>query len=364
MNQRERFLRTMRFQSPDRAPLWFPWLYASTVRRWRAEGLPADARLEQLFGCDTFLDVDLCCGFSPPLEQRVLAQDERFTVKTDVTGATVRVFRDDPDESMPFFVSRAVSDRKSYERLRDRLRLNAGSRFPADWATRCRLWEHRSVPLRFWGNGQSRREAGFFGPLRDLMGLKALLYALYNEPGFVERMMDDRAELLLEILAKVLDDAEVDFFVFWEDMACNTGPLISPEMFRKFLVPRYRKVTDLLRSRGVDVIIVDSDGDIRELIPLWLEAGVNGMLPFEVTAGMDVVALRRQYGRDLLMIGGVDKKELVKGPRSIDAEIERIRPVLSTGGYIPFPDHIVPHDTALGNLLHYLERLGRVLEEG
>jgi hypothetical protein len=364
MTQRERFLRTMRFQSADRPPLWFPWLYASTLRRWHAEGLPAEPRLEQLFGCDAFLDVDLCCGYSPALEQRVLAQDERYTVKTDVTGATVRVFHDDPDESMPFFLARAVSDRTSYEALRARLRLNAGSRFPPDWATRCLLWKHRSVPLRFWGDAASRREAGFFGPLRDLMGLEPLLYAMYDDPGLVERMMDDRADLLLQILAKVLDAAEVDFFVFWEDMACNTGPLISPEMFRRFLVPRYRRVTDLLRSRGVDVIIVDSDGDIRELIPLWLEAGVNGMLPFEVTGGMDVVALRRQYRRDLLMIGGVDKKQIVKGPRAIDAEIERVRPVLASGGYIPFPDHVVPHDVSLVDFLYYLERMDRVMEAG
>ena len=101
-------------------------------------------------------------------------------------------------------------------------------------------------------------------------------------------------------------------------MAYCAGPLISPKMFRQFMIPRYRRITDLARSRGIDTIFVDSDGDVSQLIPLWLAAGVNGVYPMEVAAGMDVVALRRQYGKDLLMTGGIDKRVLAQDRRAID----------------------------------------------
>jgi uroporphyrinogen decarboxylase len=145
--------------------------------------------------------------------------------------------------------------------------------------------------------------------------------------------------------------------VFWEDMAYKNGPLISPELFKKFMVPQYRKVTDFLRSRGVDIILVDSDGDVSKLIPLWLEAGVNGVWPFEVQCGMDVVSLGKQYGNDLLMVGGIDKRVLSQGKKEIDEEIRRIYPLLSKGGYIPWTDHSIPPNVPLENFLYYMTRL-------
>ncbi|MCD6505245.1 hypothetical protein J7M22_01340 [Candidatus Poribacteria bacterium] len=89
--------------------------------------------------------------------------------------------------------------------------------------------------------------------------------------------------------------------------------------------------------------------NVEELIPLWLECGVNGVYPMEVAAGMDVVKLRRKYGRDLLMMGGIDKRALAKGRDAIDEELRRIGSILDKGGYIP-PD--VPYE----NFRYYWER--------
>jgi len=122
------------------------------------------------------------------------------------------------------------------------------------------------------------------------------------------------------------------------------------------MIPRYARITELAHARGCDTIFVDSDGDVSELIPLWLEAGVNGVYPMEVAAGMDVGELRNQYGKDLLMTGGIDKRALARGPDAIDAELERRMPVAEKGGYIPHLDHNIPHDVSYEAFAYYWRR--------
>jgi uroporphyrinogen decarboxylase len=77
------------------------------------------------------------------------------------------------------------------------------------------------------------------------------------------------------LLPRVIGDAPLSAIFFWEDMCYRGGPLISPAMFREFMLPRYKRITELARSLGIDVIFVDSDGDVSELIPLWLESGIS-----------------------------------------------------------------------------------------
>jgi uroporphyrinogen decarboxylase len=151
----------------------------------------------------------------------------------------------------------------------------------------------------------------------------------------------------------------------WEDMAYNAGPLLSPTHFERYLVPQYQRITSLLRRYGVDVIWVDCDGLIDSLIPLWLKAGVNCMFPIEVgTWNADPVKLRAQYGKDLLMMGGMDKHLLQHGPAAIEREIRRLTPLVESGGYIPMPDHRVPPDVPLENYLFYCQKIREIWGRG
>ena len=111
----------------------------------------------------------------------------------------------------------------------------------------------------------------------------------------------------------------------------------------------------------IEAIFVDSDGNIEELIPLWLEAGINGMYPLEVAAGMDAVKLRREYGRDLLMTGNIDKRVLARDKAAIDRELEAKMPLASQGGFIPHLDHSIPHDVPYENFAYYWERKKELL---
>lgn len=130
--------------------------------------------------------------------------------------------------------------------------------------------------------------------------------------------------------------------------------MISPAHFAEYMVPCYRKITDLLREHGVDVVIVDCDGNINEIAHLWVEAGVNVMFPLEIRGGTDPRALRDAMGERVLLLGGVDKTTLIDGPDAIDGELRRIAPLAAEGGYIPHVDHRCPPDVSLANYRHYL----------
>jgi uroporphyrinogen decarboxylase len=134
-------------------------------------------------------------------------------------------------------------------------------------------------------------------------------------------------------------------------------------MVKKYFVPRYKKINDLLRKNNVDVIFLDSDGDIHELIPLFLDSGINGVLPIEVNAGMDVVKLRKEYKNDLLLLGGIDKMEIARGKEAIKAEVDsKIKPIIDIGGFIPTIDHLAPPDISLEDFKYYIDLKKEILK--
>jgi hypothetical protein len=149
----------------------------------------------------------------------------------------------------------------------------------------------------------------------------------------------------------------LDFCYLWEDIAYKSGPLFSPKIMHELMVPRWQIFTEFLRNNGVSMILVDCDGNIADLLPLVLEGGCNTMLPFEVAAGNDVVAVRKKYGKNLTIIGGIDKRALARGKMEIDAELERVRPLLAEGGYFPTLDHYAPPDISFENYMYYKIRL-------
>jgi hypothetical protein len=152
----------------------------------------------------------------------------------------------------------------------------------------------------------------------------------------------------------------VDLAWWWEDMCYNRGPLISPRIFRDLMVPRYHRITEALRMRGIEINVLDCDGRINELVPGWLEAGINCMFPLEV-AHTDAYALRSEFP-SVLLLGGVDKIALIAGKQAIDAEMKRLRPLVDLGRYVPCVDHRVPPDVTYDNYLYYLEAKERLLE--
>jgi len=361
--------------------IWRQGGYEGPELGWHGEGLA------QRFGLDELLRVDPWYGPVPEFEYQVLEEDERVKLYVNHEGIVMREFKEHSDTSMPQFVRFPVQTPEDFEKLAaERLVLNREARFPDSWQRQVAAGRLHSVagaanitagdlpsgeppagapagvdehPRLCWAD----RWGGFFGSLRNMLGVEGLCLAFYDQPALVERMMEQRADSIIEITDEVLRHTDFEVFWYWEDMAYNHGPLVSPELYRKFALKHYRRVNDWLRSRGIRHIGLDSDGDVRSLIPVWLEAGLDMLWPFECQSGMDVVEVRRTYGHDLIVMGGIDKRAVARGGDVMHRAVDRVMPLVEDGGYIPELDHSVPPDVSWPAFCDYIDylklRLGR-----
>jgi uroporphyrinogen decarboxylase len=123
-----------------------------------------------------------------------------------------------------------------------------------------------------------------------------------------------------------------------------------------------KRVVAFYKSHGVRYVSVDTDGNPGPLIPMLMEAGVDLIWPLERAADQDPVRLRKKFGRTLRLSGGVDKRELAKGPEAIDAHLRQLQPLVAEGGFIPTVDHTVSPDISWGNFEHYIEAKKKILK--
>jgi uroporphyrinogen decarboxylase len=370
MNTRERFLAVMDFGPVDRALLWESPCWAGTLRRWYGEGLPrrtgcpdelADGQtapsedMRRFFQLDPPLQmVPLEVYIYPPFEEKILEDHGDWVLKVDKWGVTLRQAVN--GKSLPDFVSGPVSTREDWEQLKaERLRPTLRDRLGENWPTIRDKLRRRDYPLAIGG------DVGFFGMLRFMMGVEPLLLAYYDQPDLIRDMVSYLADFYVSLFDQALDELDVDAAIMWEDMCYKTGPLISPDMFRRFMLPAYQQVTSMLRSRGVRHVIADTDGNCWSLLPLFVEAGVTGLYPFEVAAGMDVTQVRDKFGR-LQILGGIDKRAIAAGPSAIDAELQAKVPfMLKRGGYVPHVDHGIAPDISWDHFVYYRSRLNEMI---
>ena len=364
MTDRERLHATMSYEPVDRGIYGVHTAgWPETIERWKTEGLDPNVDIAK-WTLEKFPDRDRWEWKGhwffpfPPYEKKIVSEDARTVLYINHEGILMRERKDQPFSSMPQFVKFPVETEEEFLAFqRERLQPNFEERLGEDQMAVLKSYKTRDFPLIVI----SDRWGGFFGPIRNLTGVEKLCMLFYDNIKFVEMMMDTIADFIIAMLEKLFTYTDIDVFGFWEDMAYKTGPLISPEFVKKYMVPRYRRVTDYLRSKGVKWIALDSDGMVNDLLPHWLDAGINTIYPFEPQAGMDVIDVRRRFGRDLRMWGGVDKRVLAKGKQHIDDELKRVRPLIEEGGYVAHPDHSLPPDVPFENFLYFMDKLRGVV---
>ena len=357
MNDRERFLAIAR--GDLRGELLLPfnlnygWFIDETLARWRGEGLPADVDLAAHFG---FTKMDMTGGAPysvlPPFPEEALAEDEETRTFRDGCGVVQRVFKHETGSKMPQWLDYPIKTRADWLRFRGRLDPETPGRYPTDWEQARRGWEARDFPLGL-------APGSFFGhTLQRWVGTEQLCLMFYDNPTLVEEMLEYLESFFLRLAGRYLEQGVVfDYASFGEDIAYKGRSFMSPAMFRRFFQPHYVRICAAMRSHGIETIFVDSDGDIAELIPLWLEVGINGFSPLEVAAGMDALALQREYGAQVVLVGNIDKRALIAGPQAIDVEVEKVRRLLGRGRYFPAVDHSVPQDVTYEHFVYLLDRL-------
>jgi uroporphyrinogen decarboxylase len=193
------------------------------------------------------------------------------------------------------------------------------------------------------------------GRIRDMLTFEGIAFAIFDYPDMLEDMVETACVLTEDFLDQVLGRIDFDYASGWEDICFKNGPIVTMEFFREVVVPRYKRIGRRLHQHGIDLWYTDCDGDVRPLLPGFLEAGINCLFPYEVNSCAHVVELLDEYGKDLRIMGGVDKMELAKGPAAIQAYLESLAPAVERGGYIPFCDHRCPPNVKPQDYLYYLD---------
>ncbi|NLV91580.1 MAG: hypothetical protein GX030_04195 [Firmicutes bacterium] len=371
MTERERYVATMTFGTPDKIPFQPGGPRESTLATWRTQGLPAEGHWYQHLMEELGIDyqppgpkVDPGVSFImiPTFEEKVLEHKDGHYIVQDWMGAITEI-SDEYDYTylrMPKdFVTRKwhkfpVETREDWEKMKPRYDPASPGRFPEDFAQRAQLLENRDYPVSVSVNGP-------FWQLREWLGFTNLCIKLVEEPDFIREMIGFWIQFVEQVLEKMLASFVPDAVWIHEDMAYKAHSMISPAMTREFLMPAYQRWEKLLRRHQVPVIALDSDGYVGELIPIWIEAGINCSGPNEVAAHNDIVEYRRLYGTKMAYTGGIDKRAIAKGGKAMEEEVMRVvPPLLEQGGFIPGCDHGVPPDISWPNFVAYARLLAQL----
>ena len=369
MTNRERFFETLAFGKPDRVFYKFGWPRASTSAAWRLQGLPrlkGKAGFGQRSGYDDLVGADLLergvpveAGPIPAFEEKVLEETEHGEIRQESSGIIVHDAGkrlNTPGFRTRIFVSHPVRDRGDWLEMRPRFDPSTEGRYPQDWDQLVKRHRRREFPIL-------QHVPGLYLQVRDWLGFDRLSVMFYDDPDLVHEMMEHVTVFLIELLQRAMSDGMIDAVMFSEDMAYKTACMISPAMFEEFMLPRYRRLVRAIENAGVAVVLVDSDGHIGELIPLWIDAGVDGTWPIEIAAGNDPVAYRKRFGKKVALWGGIDKREIRSREQVYREVMGKVPWLIDQGGYIPKIDHGIPPDVPLRGFLYMCEVIKAIAEE-
>jgi hypothetical protein len=331
MNARTRFLETLHFGHPDRVPYYDHEIRKSVVTRWQRAGLPLDVSVERFFNLDRW-DV-LTAHEEPCLNVRPI-----------------------PEFRGP------LRGRADFERLWAAYDPRTPGRYPREWDGMARAWRSRDYPVGItaWRGMLLSLAVGGWSSLEDVM------YGVYDHPGLIDEAMAHVTDFMLALIEKALNEVRFDFALLSEPIASLHAPVVGPATYRRHVLPGLRRVVERLRAAGIDIFILNTHGAAKPIIPLALDAGVNTLwIGSARAAGIEYLELRKRFGKDLRLIGGLDVRVLEQGRKAIEKEILSVVPaLLEQGGYVPMVDERVRSQISLEHYSYYRELIRRLAEGG
>ncbi len=381
MNHRERLHALLHGQAYDRLPIvHFGW-WDETIAMWRDEGhIPGDlaeayfdaARRGMADGSDADRAITALMGFDynyftvlftksglnmlyPKFERKIVRELEGGACHV-MNEDGVIVLQKEGAHGIPAEIDHTLRDRASWEEhYKPRLQWSE-DRIDAERLARVIAeQEDRQFPLGIYCGS-------VMGQVRDWFGIEGLSYLYVDDEDLFVEIVETLGELQYTVVKRTLESgARFDFGHFWEDIAFKNGPLVVPSVFDEVAGPIYRRITDLLGRYGIDIVSLDCDGVPDKLLPTWLHNGVNTMFPIEVgTWGGSIAPWRAQFGPALRGVGGVKKHVLALDEAAVDREIERLRPLVALGGYLPCFDHRIPPDAKWELVQYYAAKMREV----
>lgn len=379
MNTRQRILAVLNYENYDRLPIVHFGFLDATLKKWAAEGHFSLAEYPNIY--DGSPDEDALSRklgfdgnyhriFAPHARIWPMFEPKVIEVMPDgmrkfLNSEGVVVLQGDDVDGIPAEIDHTLKSRKEWDEIYKERYQFFPERVTSAWVN-C-----DGVLKRFDQGGREflidpNREThillhcgSLYGSLRDVVGVVNLSYLSADDEDLFDEMIDTNAELCYRNTeAALASGARFDIGHFWEDICYKNGPLVSPKVFHKKVGPHYKRITDLLRRHGIDLISLDCDGMIDHLIPTWIENGVNVMFPIEVgTWHASLAPWREKYGRAIRGVGGMDKRVFKYDYAAVDAEIERLKRLVDLGGYLPCMDHRIASDAKWENVQYYCDRM-------
>ncbi len=351
LTDRERFNNQMHYKPVDRC---FNMEFGYWEENFHTWSLFADNGVTNNSEADVFFNFDRIEKLSgqiwmhPPFPDKVVEETENTRIIMNGDGLLAEVPKDGHD-TIPHFTEASVKTPRDWEKVKEqRFRRDDPARVVDTGAVVKRHPPSRDYPLGV--------DCGsMIGKIRDMLTFEGLAYACYDYPEMVEDMVETACVLVEDFLDQVLGHIDFDYAFGWEDICFKSGPIVSVDFFRNVVTPRYKRIGKKLHDSGIDLWYTDCDGDVRPILPLLLESGINCLFPYEVNSCTHPAQLLDEYGKDLRIMGGVDKIELGKGQEAIKAYLESLAPLVERGGYIPFCDHRCPPNVREEDYLYYLD---------
>ena len=369
MNARERFIATLTFGKPDRVFYFFGAPRRSTFAAWYLQGLPHMDETGQ-FGkrlqFNDFVGQDhlegalpLHCDIQPAFEEEIIETTDHGQIWRDASGIVMHDAGrtlNTPGFKTRSYISHPVKNREEWRNMRERFDPLSSGRYPDNWKRLAARYRDRDFPIMV-------AIPGLYWRTRDWVGFENLSTMFYDDPKLVHDMMEHNTVFIIDVLKRGICDGMIDCVTLNEDMAYKHASMISPAMFKEFMLPRYKRIIRELKSCGLPVFLVDSDGHISELLPFWIEAGADGCWPIEIAADNDPVEYRRRFGNSISMWGGIDKREIRTKDRVYREIMKKATWLIEQGGYLPMLDHGVPPDVPLRGFLYMCELIKAIVEE-
>jgi len=356
MNTRENSMAILHYQNYDKMPVVHFGYWGETLEKWKREGKFKDGEdVSAKFGFD--YEWGACFGanhtFAYPIESKVIEDLGDGWVITQNGSGLIEKKRNGVD-SIPATVGTLLKDREAWETIyKPRLQWSE-NRVDMNW-----LNTNKEYLRTFTERPIGYHAGSLYGCIRDMLGVENLAYLQVDDEDLYIEIINTIGEIAYKNAELVIKSGvKFDFIHFWEDICFKNGPLVNPEVFDEYVVPHYKRITDLFRSVGTDLASLDCDGCIDKLVPLWLKGGVNVMFPIEVgTWEAEIAPWREKYGKEVLGVGGMDKRVFAQNYAAVDREVERLKRLIDLGGYIPCPDHRIAPDAIFENVQYYCDKM-------
>jgi len=351
MTDRERFNNQMHYKPVDRSFNMEFGYWEENFTEWSMfveNGITNNPDADLFFNFDPIAVVGGCTWMHPAFEQKVVEETETTRIVRNGDGLLAEVPKDG-HSTISHFMKSSITTPEDWKQVK-------AERFDRDHPGRrvdVEALKKQHPADRDYALGVDC--GSMIGRIRDLLTFEGLAYACYDYPDMVEDMVETACVLVEDKLDQVLSHVDFDYATGWEDICFKNGPIISMDFFTHVIVPRYKRIGDKLHAAGIDLWYTDCDGDVRPLMAGFMEGGINCLFPFEVNSCCHPGELLDEYGKDLRIMGGVDKMELAKGPEAIRAYLDSLAPYVERGGYIPFCDHRCPPNVKQEDYLFYLD---------